>query len=160
VAETIKAYAASELGGIVQFVPQSVESASFFSNLSQGIYPAALVDWYPDFLDPDNYLQPFLSCSQGSAETGCKSGAAQSRGSFYYSDRANQLIEQSRQEQDVAKRQAILVQLQEVMSQDVPYVPLWQTKDYAFAQNDINGVVINPSQTFPFWTIKRSSNEQ
>lgn len=160
VAETIKAYADSELGGIIQFVPKSVESASFFSNLSQGIYPAALVDWYPDFLDPDNYLQPFLSCSQGSAKTGCKSGAAQSRGSFYYSDRANQLIEQSRQEQDVAKRQAILVELQEVMSQDVPYIPLWQTKDYAFAQNDLNGVVINPSQTFPFWTIKRSSNEQ
>jgi peptide/nickel transport system substrate-binding protein len=50
------------------------------------------------------------------------------------------------------------VELQKVMSQDVPYIPLWQTKDYAFAQNDISGVVINPSQTFPFWTIKRSSN--
>jgi peptide/nickel transport system substrate-binding protein len=160
VAETLKAYADSELGGIIQFVPKSVESASFFSNLSQGIYPTALADWYPDFLDPDNYLQPFLSCSEGSAKTGCKSGAAQSRGSFYYSDRANQLIEQSRQEQDVAKRKAILVELQEVMSQDVPYIPLWQTKDYAFAQNEINGVVINPSQTFPFWTIERSNNEQ
>jgi peptide/nickel transport system substrate-binding protein len=157
VAETLKAYGSSELGGIVQFVPNSVESASFFSNLSQGIYPAALADWYPDFLDPDNYLQPFLSCSEGDPKTGCKSGAAQSRGSFYYSDRANQLIEQSRQEQDVAKRQAILVELQQVMSQDVPYIPLWQTKDYAFAQNGINGVVINPSQTFPFWTIKRTT---
>lgn len=158
VAETIKAYAESELGGMVQFVPNSVESASFFSNLGQGIYPAALVDWYPDFLDPDNYLQPFLSCSEGSVKTGCKSGAAQSRGSFYYSDRVNQLIEKSRQEQDVAKRNTILVELQKVTSQDVPYIPLWQTKDYAFAQNDISGVVINPSQTFPFWTIKRSSN--
>ena len=160
VAETIKDYAARELEGIVQFIPNSVESASFFGNLSQGIYPAALVDWYPDFLDPDNYLQPFLSCSEGSANTGCESGAAQSRGSFYYSDRANQLIQQSRQEQDVAKRQQILIELQEVMSQDVPYVPLWQTKDYAFAQNDVEGVVINPSQTFPFWTIKRRDNEQ
>ena len=67
-------------------MPNSVESASFFSNLGQGIYPSALVDWYPDFLDPDNYLQPFLSCSQGSATSGCEAGAAQSRGSFYYSD--------------------------------------------------------------------------
>ncbi|MEO0925154.1 MAG: ABC transporter substrate-binding protein, partial [Cyanobacteria bacterium J06643_13] len=64
VAETIKAYAEQELEGMVQFIPNSVESASFFGNLSQGIYPAALVDWYPDFLDPDNYLQPFLSCSE------------------------------------------------------------------------------------------------
>ena len=155
VAETIKAYAASELEGIIQFVPNSVESASFFSNLSQGIYPSALVDWYPDFLDPDNYLQPFLSCSQGSPNGGCEAGAAQSRGSFYYSDRANQLIEQSRQEQDAIKRQAIFVELQELLAQDVPYIPLWQTKDYAFAQNEIQGVVINPSQTFPFWNIKR-----
>ncbi|MEO1802175.1 MAG: ABC transporter substrate-binding protein [Cyanobacteria bacterium J06629_2] len=158
VAETIKAYAEQELEGMVQFIPNSVESASFFGNLSQGIYPAALVDWYPDFLDPDNYLQPFLSCSEGTASGGCESGAAQSRGSFYYSDRANELIEQSRQEQDVAKRQTILVELQELMAQDVPYVPLWQTKDYAFAEAGIDGVTINPSQTFPFWTINRVAN--
>jgi len=158
VAETIKAYAEQELGGMIQFVPNSVESASFFGNLGQGVYPAALVDWYPDFLDPDNYLQPFLSCSEGSNDGGCTSGAAQSRGSFYYSDRANELIEQSRQEQDSAKRQAILVELQELLAQDVPYVPLWQTKDYAFAQNDVDGVIINPSQTFPFWTIQRSQS--
>ena len=158
VAETIKAYAEQELDGMIEFVPNSVESASFFGNISQGIYPAALADWYPDFLDADNYLQPFISCNEGSKDTGCKSGAAQSRGSFYYSDRANQLIEQSRQEQDEAKRQAILIELQEVMAQDVPYVPLWQTKDYAFAQTGIEGVMINPSQTFPFWTIQRVAN--
>lgn len=158
VADTIKAYAEQELDGIVQFVPNSVESASFFGNLSQGVYPAALVDWYPDFLDPDNYIQPFLSCGKGSPNVGCEEGAAQSRGSFYYSDRANQLIEQSRQEQDPSKRQAIFTELQKLLARDVPYIPLWQTIDYAFAQNEIQGVVINPSQTFPFWTIERINN--
>ena len=155
VADTLKAYAEQELGGMIQFISNSVESASFFGNLSQGIYPAALVDWYPDYLDSDNYIQPFISCSEGSQASGCIEGAAQSRGSFYFSDRANQLIEQSRQEQDSAKRQAIFKELQELIARDVPYVPLWQTKDYAFAQSDIDGVVINPSQTFPFWTIEQ-----
>ncbi len=154
VTETLKAYTDQELGGIIQFIPNSVESASFFGNLSKGVYPAALVDWYPDFLDPDNYIQPFMSCTKGSLNTGCSEGAAQSRGSFYYSDLANQLIEQERQEQDPQKRQAIFVELQQLLAEDVPYVPLWQTKDYAFAQNGITGVTINPSQTFPFWTIK------
>lgn len=153
VADTIKAYAERELGGMIQFVPSSVESASFFGNLSQGIYPAALVDWYPDFLDPDNYIQPFLSCSQGSEDVGCQEGAAQSRGSFYYSDRANQLIEQSRREREPAKRSELFAELQQLLARDVPYIPLWQTKDYAFAHNNIEGVVINPSQTFPLWTI-------
>ena len=155
VAETIKAYAEQELEAILQFIPKSVESASFFGNLSKGVYSTALVDWYPDFLDADNYIQPFLACGKGSADSGCKEGAAQSRGSFYYSDRANELIEQSRQEQDPLKRQEIFAEIQQLLAEDVPYIPLWQTKDYAFAQNGIQGVVINPSQNFPFWTIKR-----
>ena len=154
VAETLKAFAEQELKGMIQFIPNSVESASFFGNLGQGIYQAALVDWYPDFLDADNYVQPFLACSEGSEATGCSEGAAQSRGSFYYSDRANQLIAQQRQETEPEARQAIFTQLQEILAQDVPYVPLWQTKDYAFAQNNVAGVTINPSQNFPFWTIE------
>ncbi|WP_019505323.1 ABC transporter substrate-binding protein [Pleurocapsa sp. PCC 7319] len=158
VAETIKASTEQELGGMVQFIPNSVESASFFGNLSQGIYPSALVDWYPDFLDPDNYIQPFLSCSKGSPNIGCEEGAAQSRGSFYYSHRANLLIDQSRHEQDPNKRQALFIELQQLLAQDVPYIPLWQTKDYVFAQNVVNGVKINPSQNFPFWTIRKMNH--
>ncbi|BAU64337.1 ABC transporter substrate-binding protein [Stanieria sp. NIES-3757] len=157
VAETLKAFVEQELGGMLEFVPQSVESASFFGNISKGVYQSALADWYPDFLDPDNYLQPFMSCSRGTVAKGCETGAAQSRGSFYYSDRANELINQSRKEQNPETRQAIFVQLQELLAQDVPYIPLWQTKDYAFAQNGITGVTINPSQNFPFWTIKRGA---
>jgi peptide/nickel transport system substrate-binding protein len=155
IAETLKAFVEQKLEGAIQFVPNSVESASFFSNISQGAYASALVDWYPDFLDADNYLQPFLSCSQGSAQEGCQEGAAQSRGSFYYSDRALELINQSRQETNPETRKAIFSQLQQILAEDVPYLPLWQTKDYAFAQNNISGVTINPSQNFPFWTIKR-----
>ena len=158
VAETLKAFVEQELDGLMQFVPNSVESASFFSNLSKGVYPAALVDWYPDFLDADNYIQPFLSCSQGSEASGCIEGASGSRGSFYYSDRVNQLINQQRQATNSETRQEIFSQLQETLAEDVPYIPLWQTKDYAFAQNNLQGVIINPSQNFPFWMI--SANPQ
>ncbi len=153
VAETLKAFVEQELDGLMQFVPNSVESASFFGNLSKGVYPAALVDWYPDFLDADNYIQPFLSCSQGSEASGCIEGASGSRGSFYYSDRVNQLINQQRQATNSETRQEIFSQLQETLAEDVPYIPLWQTKDYAFAQNNLQGVIINPSQNFPFWMI-------
>ena len=155
VAQTLKAFAEQKLDGMIEFIPSSVESASFFGNLGKGVYQAALVDWYPDFLDADNYIQPFLSCTNGSDATGCTEGAAQSRGSFYYSDSANELIKQQRQETDTAKRQEIFAQLQETLAQDVPYVPLWQTKDYAFAQNNVQGVVLNPSQNFPFWQISK-----
>ena len=65
----------------------------------------------------------------------------------------NQLITQQRQEQNPQRRQEIFAQIQQILATEVPYIPLWQSKDYAFAQNGIKGVVINPSQTFPFWTI-------
>lgn len=155
VAETLKAFVEQELGGAMQFIPSSVESASFFSNSSKGIYQATLADWYPDFLDADNYIQPFLGCAKGSETTGCEEGAAQSRGSFYYSKQANELIDRQRQEIAPETRKTIFAQLQDILAQDVPYIPLWQTKDYAFAQNNVTGVTLNPSQNFPFWTIKR-----
>jgi len=96
-----------------------------------------------------------LSCSKGAIATGCTEDAAASRGSFYYSDRVNQLINQQRRATDPATRQEIFSQLQKTLAEDVPYIPLWQTKDYAFAQNNLNGVIINPSQNFPFWTISQ-----
>ena len=67
----------------------------------------------------------------------------------------NQLIAQSRRESNPAKRKQIFAKIQEILADEVPYIPLWQSKDYAFAQNGIGGVIINPSQTFPFWTIYR-----
>ncbi|NET86964.1 MAG: peptide ABC transporter substrate-binding protein [Kamptonema sp. SIO1D9] len=155
VATTLKAYGEQKLEGIIQFVPKSVESATAFSNLPKGIYPTFLVDWYPDFLDPDNYIQPFLDCAEGSAESGCQSGGSQTQGSFYYSERINELIDKQRSERDPEVRKAIFADIQETLAEDVPYIPLWQNKEYAFAQNGVDGVTINPSQNFPFWTIEK-----
>ena len=114
-------------------------------------------NWYPDFLDADNYIYPFLDCAKGTSEQGCSEGGSQSQGSFYYSDRLNELIDQQRRESNPEKRQEIFKEIQQILVEDVPYIPLWQTKEYAFAQTNINGVTINPSQTFPFWTIEQNT---
>ena len=156
VAAILKSLAERDLDGMLQFVPNSIASAAFFKNLSQGLYQSTLSSWYPDFLDADNYIYPFLDCAKGSPEQGCQEGGSQSQGSFYYNQEVNQLIVQQRQESDPNKRMEIFARIQEILAEDVPYIPLWQTKEYAFAQNNINGVTINPSQTFPFSTISRN----
>jgi peptide/nickel transport system substrate-binding protein len=154
VAATLKAFAEQELGGTIQFELNSVEGATAFSNLGKGIYPTFLADWYPDFLDPDNYIQPFLDCVQGSDAEGCLEGGAQTQGSFYYNAQLNQLIDRERKELNAESRQALFREIQKILAEQVPYIPLWQTKDYAFAQNGISGLTINPSQNFSFWTIE------
>ncbi|MDJ0510148.1 MAG: ABC transporter substrate-binding protein [Crocosphaera sp.] len=156
VAAILKSLAERDLDGMLQFVPDNIASAAFFKNLSQGLYQSTLSSWYPDFLDADNYIYPFLDCAKGSSEEGCQEGGSQSQGSFYYNEEVNQLIAQQRQESDPKKRLEIFAKIQKVLAEDVPYIPLWQTREYAFAQNNINGVTINPSQTFPFSTISRN----
>jgi peptide/nickel transport system substrate-binding protein len=43
-----------------------------------------------------------------------------------------------------------------IVADEVPYLPLWQSKDYAFAQSDIDGVQLNATQQIlPFSTIRQ-----
>ena len=152
---TLKALADRDLGGLLKLQLNSVESTTAFKYLEEGIYPTFVLDWYADFLDADNYIQPFLECSQGSVETGCVKGSSQYQGSFYYSERMNQLIAQQRQEQNPETRKLIFQEIQELLAEDVPYIPLWQDKTYVFAKNGIDNIRLQLTQQLPFWTIKK-----
>ncbi|QSJ16610.1 peptide ABC transporter substrate-binding protein [Nostoc sp. UHCC 0702] len=154
-AQTIKSLADTKMDGIIQFEVVAVEAATFFKQISQGTYPAAMLDWYPDFLDPDNYVQPFLSCQKGSEAKGCEDGGSQTQGSFYYSEAINKLIDQQRKELNPEARKKIFADIQTQVATDVPYVPLWQNKDYVFAQTGVSNVQLDPTQNLIYKTIKK-----
>lgn len=155
VSTALKASIEDQLPGLVNVTINNVEGATAFENLEQGLYQTFLLNWYPDFYDADTFLQPFLSCDQGSEASGCELGGSQSNGSFYYSDRANELIAAQRAEQDPAAREQLISDLQDLLAEDVPYIPLWQNKDYVFAQDGIDGVSIEPTQQFLLWKISK-----
>ncbi|MFM7560724.1 ABC transporter substrate-binding protein [Cylindrospermopsis raciborskii] len=155
VAQTLKSLADTKMGGILQLEIKTVEGATFFKEISKGSYPIALLDWYPDFLDPDNYVQPFLACEQGSESKGCEKGGSQTQGAFYYSQTMNKLIDQQRQEQNPEARKKIFNQIQNLVLEDVPYIPLWQNKDYVFAQKGVNNVQLDPTQNLIYKNIKK-----
>ncbi|MFN6569687.1 ABC transporter substrate-binding protein [Dendronalium sp. ChiSLP03b] len=154
-AQTLKSLVDTKMDGIIQFEVTTVEGPTFFKDISRGLYPAALLDWYPDFLDPDNYVQPFLSCQKGSVAKGCEDGGSQTQGSFYYSEAINQLIDQQRKELNPEARKKIFAQIQTQVATDVPYVPLWQNKDYVFAQKNVSNVKLDPTQNLIYKTIKK-----
>jgi peptide/nickel transport system substrate-binding protein len=155
VASTLKASIEQQLPGLVNIEINTTESATIFDNLDKGTYPSVLLDWYPDYYDADTFITPFLSCDKGSPRAGCEAGQTQSGGSFYYSDRANQLIKQELAEQDTEKRDTLFTELQTLAAEDVPYIPLWQNKDYVFAKAGLEGVDIQPTQQFLLWQIKK-----
>ncbi|MBO3462031.1 ABC transporter substrate-binding protein [Aetokthonos hydrillicola Thurmond2011] len=154
-AQTIKALADQKMDGMLQLEISPVEGATFFNKITKGFYPVALLDWYPDFLDADNYIQPFLDCPKGSDAKGCQEGGSQSQGSFYYSETMNKLIAQQRREQNPEARKKIFADIQALVATDVPYVPLWQNKDYVFARKGVSGVTLDPTQNLIYKTIKK-----
>lgn len=153
----LREYVAQRLEGIMQIIPQAVESTTLFANAPKGLYQSYLVTWLPDFGDPDNYIQPLFSCAKGSVETGCEQGASQSHGFFYYSDRMNQLIQDERREQDPSARKEIFAEIQDLLAQDVPVVPLWQKKQYAFVNKVVQNVTLNPVLGPTFWDVSKGA---
>ncbi|MER3475806.1 MAG: peptide ABC transporter substrate-binding protein, partial [Leptolyngbya sp. ERB_1_2] len=127
-----------------------------YKNLDKGAYPIFLLDWTPDFLDADNYIQPFMECVKGSSEKGCEDGSSVGQGSYYYSDRVNQLIDRSRKEQNPAVRKKLFEQLQDALADDVPFIPLWQSKDVLFVQKNIQNATLEVTQKVPFATMKKA----
>ncbi len=157
VANTLKESIETNLPGLVTVNVQTVEGATLWDKVDEGIYPSVLQNWYPDYFDPDTFIQPFMSCEQGSAETLCEKGASQEDGAFYYSAKANELIAAQQAEQDPAARNGLFSELQTLLREDVPYIPLWQNKDYVFAQGNVEGVAIQPTQQFLLWQIGKES---
>jgi len=156
-ANLLKAWVDENLKGVMQLDLQSVESATAYQNLDKGIYPSFMLDWTPDFLDADSYIYPFLACAQGSPATGCQEGSSKAQGSFYYNAQANQLIDRSRQETDPQKRQQVFAELQAIVAQDVPFIPLWQNKEFLFVQKPISGAALTPIQTIDFAKLRKAT---
>jgi peptide/nickel transport system substrate-binding protein len=154
-AQTMKQAIEQNLPGLVKVNVNTAESATLWKNVEEGVYNSVLSNWYADYFDPENFVQPFLACETGSAQKLCEAGESQSNGSFYYSDKANQLISQQNAEKDTAKRAGLFGELQKLMADDVPYIPLWQTKDYVFTTANVSDVAIEPNQQFLLWKIKK-----
>jgi peptide/nickel transport system substrate-binding protein len=155
IASTLRASIQKNIGKILQIKTARVENTVGYVFLDKGVYPAYLLDWVPDILDADNYIKPFLECDKGEGSR-CDEGSSQFQGSFYNNPEVNELIAQQRKEEDGTKRSQQLLRIQEILAEDVPFIPLWQNKEYAFAQKGVSGVKIEPNQQLPYWNIVKN----
>ena len=69
------------------------------------------------------------------------------RGAFlhtYYSNpEMDRLIEQARVTSDLATRRQLYDQIQNIMVEDAPIVPVWQGNAWAVTKPDVRGVVLD-----------------
>ena len=98
--------------------------------------------WYPDYIDPDNYIQPFLdSAGSGWLGTG------------YNNPEMDKLIAQARSITDPTQRAQLYKQIQEIMVNDAPIVPVYQGKAWAVTKPDVTGVNLDITQNMYYWLI-------
>jgi peptide/nickel transport system substrate-binding protein len=131
--------------GLFKVTTDSAEWEEYQTLYKEGAYDLFILGWYPDILDADNYLSPFIR-----------------DGGFYannYSNpEVNKLLDQELAETDEAKRNEIIGQLQDIVAEDVPLVPSWNGQNVAVAVDGMEGVeeTLDPTYIFRFWGISKN----
>jgi peptide/nickel transport system substrate-binding protein len=157
IANFLRAYSKKYMEGLLIFEPNAAEKAAFTKMLKTGAYPVVIQDWYPDFIDVDTYIQPFLECSKPNPKGGCQEGGSAEQGSFYSDAKMNQAISDQGKAQNPAERLKILTGIQEQVVRDVPQIPLWQTKDFIFSRPGVSGVGTDPLQNLRYSSIQKTA---
>lgn len=132
--------------GLIKVNLESVEWATYTDYMRKGTMGFFLLGWYPDYLDPDDYLWPFL-----------QSDASPSLGSFYSNERMDELLLEARKAESREEREKIYKEVQELLAQEVPYIPLWQGRQYVVLRRGVRGVVLEPTQIFRYYIVEKGA---
>ncbi|MER5383780.1 ABC transporter substrate-binding protein [Streptomyces sp. NPDC002688] len=135
--------------GLFEVRTQGTSWDKFVPAERAGHYDVWGMGWFPDFPDADNYLAPFLD----------KNNFLKSP--YANSDIINNLIPASRREPDRITASKSLTEIQNIVANDVPLIPLWQGNQYIAARDDITGSewALNSSSTLQLWELGRGVSE-
>ncbi|MGW6984718.1 ABC transporter substrate-binding protein [Streptomyces sp. NPDC054932] len=124
---------------------QGSEWADFRPAQKKGDHAAYGLGWFPDYPDADNFLAPFLE-QDNFLGTPYANSAVRSR-----------LIPESRRAVDRNVAVPAITEMQDIVADDVPVLPLWQGKQYVAARDGITGVEwsVNAISDLQLWELGR-----
>jgi peptide/nickel transport system substrate-binding protein len=133
-----------EDSGLFQVETRSAEWTQYQDLYKQNAYDLFILGWFPDFLDADNYLAPFLVDGGFYANN-------------YTSEQANQLVAQEQGSPDTGEREQVFQDLQNLVAEDVPLIPSWVGKNVAVASPQMEGVggTLDASFIFRMWEVTK-----
>jgi peptide/nickel transport system substrate-binding protein len=131
-----------EATGLISVELKSAEWATYVQFIREGRLGIYLLGWYPDYLDPDNYMYPFLH-----------SKANKWAGSGYANTEMDRILEEAQITVDMSKRGKLYEQAQKILAEDVPYIPLFQGKLYIVVREGVTGIKPSPTMLFFYSTV-------
>ena len=131
-----------EASGVISVTLQGLDWAAYHNARTGETMQAYIMGWYPDYIDPDDYIQPFL---QSAGDSWLHENYANSQ--------MDQLVQWARANTTTATRESLYGQIQNLMVQDCPIVPLYQSTAYAVTKTNVQGVYLDITQDWRHWLV-------
>jgi peptide/nickel transport system substrate-binding protein len=129
----------SKVGVALQLKP--LENATFLSDIGRGSFQLYTLRWVGANNDPDIFSYVFSS--KRMPPLGANRG-------HYHNPALDALIDQQRVEMDREKRRVILSRIQEIVSEDEPYINLWYMDNVCVHRDRITGIELTPDGGYEF----------
>ena len=131
-----------EATGMIEVEIKSAEWATYIDLTRKKGLPITLYGWYPDYIDPDNFLFPFLH-----------TGSNRWLGNPYSNPDLDKILEEAQIAPDKSRREELYKEAQRILAGDAPIIPIFQGKLYVVTKPEIKGVVIDPYMLLRYWLI-------
>jgi peptide/nickel transport system substrate-binding protein len=128
-----------EKTGMISVTLKSAEWPTYVDYLYKGTMPIYLLGWYPDYMDPDDYLWPFYH--SGNVYSG------------YNSTSMDNLLYNAKISVNIEDRTGYYKSAQELAAKDLPYIPMFQGKLIVVSKPIIKGIVLDPLMLLRYYLI-------
>lgn len=125
----------------------SYDWATFRRHLQEGLHDSVLIGWSADNGDPDNFYRPLLSC--GAIPSGTNRA-------MWCNDSYDKLLNEALQTDDIDERTAIYKQVNRLLYERLPVVPIAHAYRYQAYRNELEGMTINPFGGVRFGGVEKT----
>jgi oligopeptide transport system substrate-binding protein len=112
--------------GVDVSIEQS-EAASFYDDLDRGRLQMFDIGWIMDYPDPEDIIDLLFDST------------SRQNNSHYSNPDFDKLVEEARTEQDVTKRLQLYKDAEQILIQDMPWIPLWFGRDHFVVKPYVHG---------------------
>jgi peptide/nickel transport system substrate-binding protein len=129
--------------GMITVTLNSQNWAEYVDSFVAGeAFPAFILGWFPDFVDPETWLTPFGSCT-----------ASPDQGIFYCNEEMDALLLEGGSTTDEAQREAVYQQVGELWAEEVVTIPLFWEPEFITNRPGIEGIAIGPPFEFNYYPL-------
>jgi peptide/nickel transport system substrate-binding protein len=134
--------------GMMKVKIASYEWGTYIERESSAAFDVFLLGWYPDYIDPSNFLDPWLIESPDGLGTWLHEAESEYDQGVY--DKFVELLEGARETTDIEERTALYEEAQELLAESVILLPLWSNRSahVAAMQKNVKGVVLDSAMLF------------